>query len=199
MQKLILCLMVSLLAGALPAMADIPNYELNKRFAENPNTYDTVDKYCDGKKPDEACTIPGDKLAGGGEGACRRNALRYEGIIEMRRTLSSNVLIDRAIQPASPSNCPAGSPKGEIKDGMIACGEVKFWQVDRFCSSKKLHERCVADVNLEGKAGQFNGSCEMGATYEHGRYSGDFSILCQSPTQLDAKTHKVGILQKLGQ
>jgi hypothetical protein len=80
----------------LPAQADLlppQAVEAAKRLADNPCAFDRTYEYCKGKKVADACTLPGNLFAGGGEGVCKNQLTRWASTIDLNCVRDGDAVI----------------------------------------------------------------------------------------------------------
>ncbi|MFA6189635.1 MAG: hypothetical protein WC680_10205 [Sulfuricurvum sp.] len=168
----ILCLSSSLCADVISPTVQAAR----DRLSNNPNVYDRVDNFCQGKKPRDACTIIGSVISGGGEGVCS-NAPKDSDIIDLRCIRTNHVDIYRAI------------PDGEN-------------QSDRFCKGKKVGSSCKIEFTYDYQTQTAPGTCnieiETTRYYYQGYHEKSRSTIQCQPKPLPARTYTpVSLFKKL--
>ncbi|WP_028602687.1 hypothetical protein [Ottowia thiooxydans] len=174
---------------------------LQQRFAENPQAYDRVDPWCKSLTVNEACTIPGNTLQGGGSGQCKRSMDRSYRYIDLTCSLNVRPVIERGL-PSGPWQAwagycgPPGSPPRDA--AQLSQMQTMGWSceepalaTDRFCTGLTEDQACTLSVTAGATVSNFDGVCqrktESKSIYHQGRKSLTRPVLqCQSPLPLTA-------------
>lgn len=190
--RLISALLMVVFCGIDLAVADvIPNpfeTRLPERLADNPRVYDRVDNFCTGKKIGEACSVPGDVFAGGGEGVCLNKivsediTLRY-GTIDLLCVQNNPPVYDRKL-PCDPVE------EGTEAHPITVCKYMTPPPADQFCANKKLGDACSVSFSYQGNAEQREGICALSKEViaEKAHYGADLTrpvVLCSPPTVVE--------------
>lgn len=147
------------------------------RLSNNPNIYDRVDNFCQGKKPRDACTISGPVISGGGEGTCiNAQTNSYSTTIDLSCVRTKYVEIDRQLSESG------------LKD--------------RFCTFVKIGNPCVLEFVYEDKKQKGMGTCnvqiETNRYYYQGYHENSRSTIQCQPEPLPARTYTpVSFIKKL--
>ncbi len=150
------------------------------RLRNNPNVYDRVDNFCQGKKPQDRCTVSGPIISGGGEGVCINTQTNsYSDSIDLACIRTKYVDIDRD----------------------IAEGENKS---DRFCKAKKLGSPCNIEFVYDDKMHTAAGTCKIQIETKRYYYQGYHNesrstIQCQAEPLPERTYIPVSIIKKLFQ
>ncbi len=177
MRKISQLVGLALLLCSFLAFADLipPRVQTARdRLHANPNTYDRVDNFCQGKKPGASCVIPGSPFIGGGEGTCANNINDDLGSIDLSCVTTYGVTIDRDLPAGGwvddPNLCALGEDK---KTGQkFNCKPMIPAPADRFCRGKQIGSSCSVQFTYKGKKEQDNGVCRKVTETEKYYYQG---------------------------
>ncbi|MBO9538078.1 hypothetical protein [Herbaspirillum sp.] len=196
-------------AFSLPTLADVippQAAEAAKRLAQNPNAFDRADQYCKDKKVGNACSIPGNPFAGGGEGICRNELNRNSSTIDLNCERATSPIIERGLPSggflADDTLCSAyatdtysnGIPiKKTLPMSELTCTPGPVLK-DRFCADKENGAACTVELQSGGKKQEFPGVCkqevESISLYFQGRRKASRMVLaCQPPDDLPPRTY----------
>ena len=188
---------LSALADVIPPQAA----EISKRLAANPRAFDRSDEYCNGKKVADACTLPGNLFAGGGEGVCKNDTTRWSTSIDLTCVREGNTVIERKL------------PEGGFVDSKWHCRdagklgsnglpEPSPWNCtptvptprDQFCAGKETGAACTVQLRYQGRQEEFPGICKEEQQSQEFYYQGPQSrtrqvIQCQPPESLPPRTY----------
>lgn len=198
---------VTLLAIAafhLPALADlIPPQaaEIAKRLADNPRAFDRSDEYCKGKKVADACTLPGNLFAGGGEGICKNETTRWSTSIDLTCVRGGTAVIERKLPEGGfvhdASLCrDAGKldSKGIPEPSQWNCTPVVPTPQDQFCAGKEVGAACTVQLRYQDRQEEFPGVCKVEVQSYNFYYQGPRTatrqvVQCQPPESLPPRTY----------
>jgi hypothetical protein len=165
-------------------------YNARERLSSNPNIYDRVDSFCKGKKPKSACVIPGDILAGGGNGICVNSFDDRYSTIDMVCVRKGELLLDRQLPEggyvADFSFCKDGANREGYPTAN--CKPLKPPPKDRFCREKSIGSACSVELTYNNKKLTEAGVCkevvEMTDSYYHyGRHRDARTVIrCEAPS-----------------
>lgn len=173
---LIICLSNFLYADVISPTVQVAR----DRLKNNPDVYDRVDNFCQGKKPKDRCTISGPVVSGGGEGICINDQTnRYSDTIDLGCIRIQNARIDRDI------------PDGEMKS-------------DRFCKGKKVESSCKIEFTYDDTRQTADGTCslkiETERYYNQGYHERSRSTIQCQPEPLPERTYTpISFIKKLMQ
>lgn len=195
-----------LLFNGGPAQADLlppPAESAMKRLDRNRNAFDRTDQFCAGKFRGDACTIPGSRLAGGGDGVCQNEINRSTFSIDLYCKREGLAVIQR------------GLPEGGFVAEPALCAEAQAphpWNctplpeipADRFCQGKSVGQSCTVDMGYDGTPEQHQGVCREetqreGFYYQGRRVATRQVILCTAPEDIERVYRKATWLEKLRQ
>lgn len=208
--RLLNSLLISVLLGAsFAASADVMPPETIKawmRLKEHPNVYDRVESLCQGKKPKDACTIPGSAFSGGGAGTCKNEVNNETLTIDLNCVLNDRIWVDRQLPDGEtgfvhdPQLCAQGNnPDLPFK---LSCTPLATPPADRFCTGKAVGSPCTAILGNGGQYPPQEGTCERfterkGFYYLGKRVMTREVIQCQPPALAPKVFIPVGWWQKL--
>lgn len=165
----------------LPAYADVlPPQALDAatRLKDNPNAYDRVDNFCNGKKKGDACMLPGNLFEGGGEGTCVNEINRSTYVLEMSCQRPGSVYLDRKL-PEEGFVHDEGLCRQQAQEQAAAggasvpsrwnCKPLDPMPADRFCQGKAVGNACSVELRYQGKFSQADGTCQQ-VTEKQGFY-----------------------------
>jgi len=146
---------------------------LENRMRENPDLFDRHDNFCSDKKPKDDCLIPGSRLAGGGNGLCRRSIDSAASTIDLSCELVDNVSIFRDLPPGGfvPDSRTCESPQTaeQLSRTPYPCKPQVAPYVDRFCRGKAVGDACAVELSVDGAKESNAGSCQK-VTEKEGYY-----------------------------
>jgi hypothetical protein len=197
---------VLVLAAAfhLPALADlIPPQaaEAAKRLEKNPRAFDRTDEYCKGKKVADACTLPGNAFAGGGEGVCQNNTVRWPTTIDLTCVREDTVVIERKLPKGGFVNDTSlCSDAGKIDSNGIPepsrwnCSPIVPTPRDQFCAGKEVGAACTVQLRNQDRQEEFPGVCKEEVQSYSFYYQGQRTatrkvVQCESPESLPPRTY----------
>lgn len=198
---------IFLLAGT--AVADvIPPHiaALENRMRENPELFDRHDNFCSDKKPDDECMIPGSRLAGGGNGVCRRTVNSGNSTIDLscERVDYVNIFRDLPSGGFVPESRTCASPQlaEQLSRTPYACKPQAAPYVDRFCRGKSVGDACMVELSVGGARETNAGTCQQ-VTEKEGYYlygrgvATRETIRCEASEPVKRTFSNVGPLRKL--
>jgi len=210
MRNLRYLLATVLIYSLQPASADLISPEVAaawKRLNANPDTYDQVDNFCNGKKRGESCSIPGTTFSGGGMGICR-NAVNDNGSsINMSCVRNGEVWIDRKLPDGGfvindPYLCQSDRNRDTARKWN--CTPMVPTPSDLFCKGKSIGDRCTVELRYQGNHEQHEGICNQIVETENFYYQGRRTatrqvILCEPPALVQRSYAPASWWQKLTQ
>lgn len=182
-------------ADVLPPQAA----EAARRLRENPQSFDRVDNFCQGRKPGAACTIDGSHFAGGGEGRCESAINRSSNTIDLSCQRTANVFIDDGLPDggfvADSSLCSSPEDVQAAARGQRPwnCTPLPATPADRFCRGKPKGAACTVTLSYDGRVEQHPGVCnavtERQGFYYMGRRTMTREVIrCEPPQAPAART-----------
>ncbi len=204
-----LLLAAALLGISLSASADVMPPETIKawmRLKEHPNLYDRVESLCQGKKPKDACTIPGSLLSGGGAGTCKNLVNNETLTIDLSCELNERPWIDRQLPDGETGFvhdkdlCAQGV--GADAPFSLNCAPLATPPTDRFCAGKTEGSPCTAIIGSGNLYPPQAGTCERftekkGIYYQGRRIMTREVIECRAPALPPKQYTPVSWWQKL--
>lgn len=216
MKSIFLPAMLALTTAAvgLPALADVlPPEAANamKRLLDNPRAFDRTDEYCKDKTVGEACVLPGNTFAGGGEGVCKNEFNRAEAVIDLS-CVRERAVIDRKLPEGGFVNdeylcreVVQAQRDGVPMPSEWNCTPLKTPPRDQFCAGKDPGAACTVALLYQGVREQFPGVCKeetqtQGFYYQGHRKATRQVVQCQPREPLPPRSYTpVGWWQKLMQ
>lgn len=203
--RLITIFISAALLVCLPVSADVISPEsvsAVQRLGNNPNAFDQVDNFCLGKKPKDACLIPGSIIAGGGKGICVNEVSRGAGAITMSCVRQGTLKIDRDI-PCHPHDLSNSNNRLAKIEVPVFCESMLPIPTDKFCRDKKIGNPCTVKFIFEGKAGVNEGVCiekeEVVGEHHPHAYVTRKVISCESQEKIKRQYTTVPLREKLFQ
>ncbi len=191
MRLLFYGLATAFICSSLPASADIILPEVaaaRERLQATPSTYDRVDNFCIGKKPQASCTIPGSTFSGGGVGTCENTVTQNGSTIDMSCVRNGEVWIDRKLPVGGYISDPYLCKIGEDKESgqKWDCKPIVPTPSDQFCKGKNIGSRCIVVLRYLNKNEQHEGTCKQLTETENFYYQGHRTetrqvIRCEPP------------------
>lgn len=175
------------------------------RLHDNPKAFDRIDTFCNGKRVGDACSIPGDTFAGGGEGVCSNAINRQTSTIDLSCVRTGRVSIDRKL--------PDGGfvhdrilCSGNGQTGNAATSDTPRWNckplvptpADQFCKGKTVGAACTVKLVYESEAlgdkhEQYEGVCkhivQTESVYFRGRHTATREVVQCEPVNETTHTY----------
>ena len=181
----------SALADVLPPQA----IDAVTRLKDNPNAYDRVDDFCNGKKKGDACTLPGNLFEGGGEGRCINELNRSTFTLDMSCQRPGSVVIERGLPDEGflhdDDLCRQQAKEQATENGAPTtarwnCKPLDPMPTDRFCRGKAVGSACTVELRYQGQRSQADGTCQQftekqGFYYQGRRIMTREVIRCEPP------------------
>lgn len=153
----------------LPAEVDA-----HDRFRKQPDVWDRTDQYCDGRKVNDVCHIPGTKLAGGGAGVCKRVLEDRSSYVDLKCDLDDPIYFDRKY--------PDG--KFQLINRECSKEDSNRWScepppriADQFCTGKNEGDACtVAYRQAAKRSGSEDGRCRPDTETREGYWQGRLTL-----------------------
>jgi len=188
-------LATALIGSFLPASADLisPGVRIAaERLRDNPNTYDRVDNFCNGKKVSAPCSIPGTTFSGGGDGICRSAVNQDESTIDMSCVRNGEAQIDRQLPQGGfvrEDLCLNGVFENAERGRNMrwSCKPTLPTPSDQFCTGKSIGARCTVKLHYQDKNEQHEGTCkkitETESYYQRGHRTAKRDVIrCEPPS-----------------
>lgn len=179
---------------------------LENRMRENPDLVDRHDNFCADKKPNDDCAIPGSRLAGGGNGICRRSVNSSNATIDLACELLNRPNIFRDLPSggfvADSRSCETPQLAEQLSRTPYPCKPQAAPYVDRFCRGKAAGDACAAELFVDGAREINAGTCqkitETDSYYLYGRrVATREAIRCEAPEPVKRTFSNVSSLRKL--
>lgn len=199
MSKLSHCLVFLLMAIPHFALADLISPEMAQardRLKANPNLFDRYDRYCADKRPGDACTIPGNTLAGGGNGKCNNEINARLSTIDLTCERAGIVKIDRKLPAGGFVNdeslcrakAKAATEVEKKETEQWNCAPLQPVPADRFCVGKAVGSSCTVELVYWGNTEHNEGICktmtEVEGFYYQGRRVAKREVIRCEPDQI---------------
>jgi hypothetical protein len=203
MKMAFIAAILAVAAVHLPALADLISPEgvpAAKRLANNPRAFDRSDEYCKGKKVSDACTMPGNLFAGGGDGVCKNELNRRSYTIDLLCEREDNTIIERKLPEGGFVNdASLCRDAGKVEsDGSSTpspwnCKPTVPTPRDQFCAGKEVGAACTVQLLYQGRQEEFDGVCKEEVQSRSFYYQGPRTVTrqvvqCQSPEALPPRT-----------
>lgn len=177
----IFLIIFGLLAWAV-AIADVLPPQalgLEERFRNYPGTFDRYDQWCDGRRVNDDCLIPGSPVEGGGEGTCQRLVQTGGSQIDLLCVRKLRLDIERDLprdswgaDAALCENAKSSDSMAQILKGLgWLCGERPV-VADKYCRGRQVGQQCTLNYSLDGQEKTFSGICRRDLEFQSSYYQG---------------------------